>query len=78
MPLQPHACEGEHSHADALGIENLAVKGMQGRGVLVDLVAHYGREHRTVGYDDLMFAIETDEVEIEAGDMLLLRTGFAN
>jgi kynurenine formamidase len=73
----PHACGSEHSHADALGIENLAVKGMQGRGVLVDLTAHYGREHRTVGYDDLMFAIETDEVEIETGDMLLLRTGFA-
>jgi kynurenine formamidase len=73
----PHACGGEHSHADVLGIENLAVKGMQGRGVLVDLVAHYGREHRTVGYDDLMFAIEADGVRIERGDMLVLRTGFA-
>ncbi|MGQ7933580.1 cyclase family protein [Paraburkholderia sp. D1E] len=73
----PHACGSEHSHADVLGIENLAVKGMQGRGVLVDLVAHYAREHRTVGYDDLMFAIEADHVEIERGDMLVLRTGFA-
>jgi kynurenine formamidase len=73
----PHACGGEHSHADVLGIENLAVKGMQGRGVLVDLVAHYAREHRTVGYDDLMFAIEADGVQIERGDMLVLRTGFA-
>jgi kynurenine formamidase len=43
----------------------------------VDLVAQYGREHRTVGYDDLMFAIEADKVVIEQGDMLLLRTGFA-
>jgi len=73
----PHACGNEHSHAEALGIENLAVKGMQGRGVLVDLVAHYGREHRTVGYDDLMFAIDADKVQIDRGDMLLLRTGFA-
>ena len=73
----PHACGGEHSRADALGIEHLAQKGMQGRAALVDLVAHYGREHRTVGYDDLMHAIESDRVEIEAGDMLLLRTGFA-
>lgn len=73
----PHACGGENSHADVLGIENLAVKGMQGRGVLIDLVAHYGREHRTVGYDDLMFAIDADGIGVERGDMLLLRTGFA-
>lgn len=76
-PYAPYACGGSHSHADALGIENMAVKGMQGRGVLVDLVAHYGREHRTVGYDDLMRAIDADRVQIDAGDMLLLRTGFS-
>lgn len=74
---RPFSCGHEHSRADALSIENLAVKGMQGRGVLVDLAAHYGREFRTVGYDDLMFAIEKDRIEIEAGDMLVLRTGFA-
>ncbi|MCC8397063.1 cyclase family protein [Paraburkholderia sp. MMS20-SJTR3] len=74
----PYACGcGEHSHADVLGIENLAVKGMQGRGVLIDLVAHYGNAYRTLGYDDLMFAIDADRVEIEPGDMLVLRTGFA-
>lgn len=72
-----HACGGEHSHADALGIENMAVKGMQGRGVLLDLAAHYGREHRTVGYDDLMRVVEADRVDIAPGDMLVLRTGFA-
>lgn len=70
-------CAGGHSRANALGIENLAVKGMQGRGVLVDLAAHFGREFRTVGYDDLMSVIEADRIEIEPGDMLLLRTGFA-
>ena len=75
--FEPHACGGDHSHADALSIENLAVKGMQGRGVLVDLVAHYGREHRTVGYDDLMFALDADKVVVERGDMLVMRTGFA-
>jgi kynurenine formamidase len=72
-----HACGGDHSHADALGIENMAVKGMQGRGVLLDLTAHFGRELRTVGYDDLMRVITEDKVNIETGDMLLLRTGFA-
>src|SRR5262249_20891021 len=44
----PHACGGEHSRADALGVENLAVKGMQGRGVLIDFAAHYGRAFRTI------------------------------
>jgi len=72
-----HGCGHEHSEARALGIENFAVKGMQGRGVLVDLAHHYGREFRTVGYDDLMRVLEADGVEVESGDMLLLRTGFA-
>jgi kynurenine formamidase len=73
----PHPCGGEHSHADVLGIENLAVKGMQGRGVLIDFVAHFGREFRTIGYDDLMSVIDKDNVVVERGDMLILRTGFA-
>ncbi|WP_322102697.1 cyclase family protein [Paraburkholderia sp. J41] len=73
----PHACGGEHSHANVLGIENLAVKGMQGRGVLVDFATHFGREFRTLGYDDLMRVMEADKVEVERGDMLVLRTGFA-
>ena len=72
-----HPCGGDHSHADALGIENLAVKGMQGRGVLVDLTAHFGRELRTVGYEDLMHVMQRDQVQVEPGDMLLIRTGFA-
>ncbi|MDD2547447.1 MAG: cyclase family protein [Burkholderiaceae bacterium] len=73
------ACEHSqgHSVAHALGIENLAVKGMQGRGVLIDLVQAYGMEEQDIGYDALMRVIEADGIEIECGDMLLLRTGFA-
>jgi kynurenine formamidase len=66
-----------HSNAKALGVENLALKGMQGRGVLVDFTAHFGRAYRTFGYDDLMRVIHDDGISIEPGDMLLLRTGFA-
>jgi kynurenine formamidase len=66
-----------HSQAKALGIENLAVKGMQGRGVLIDLAATFGREFRTVGYEDMMRVMEQDKVVVEPGDMLLIRTGFA-
>lgn len=74
---ESHPCGSEHSHADALGIEHLAVKGMQGRGVLVDLVAHHGREHRAIGYDDLMAVLDADQIDVAHGDILVVRTGFA-
>jgi kynurenine formamidase len=73
----PAATGAPHSEAKALGIDNLARKGMQGRGVLLDFSAHFGREFRTIGYEDLMHVIEEDKVEIESGDILVLRTGFA-
>ncbi len=63
--------------AKKLGIENFAVKGMQGRGVLVDFVRHYGHDRTLVGYDELMSVMKADGVEVERGDMLVLRTGFA-
>lgn len=77
---QPLCCAGQppdESVARALGVENLAVKGMQGRGVLVDLERVYGTEFRDIGYDELMRAMEASGATVEPGDMLLLRTGFA-
>lgn len=68
---------GHPPGARALGIENLAVKGMQGRGVLIDLHAHFGREHTLVDHAALMRVMEADGVTVEPGDMLVLRTGFA-
>jgi hypothetical protein len=64
--------------ARALGIENLARLGAQGRGVLVDLHGTYGREPARVGYDALMRLIEAQQVQVEAGDFLCLYTGFAD
>lgn len=64
--------------AKALGIENMAETGVQGRGVLIDLHAHFGRAHKLVGYDDLMRVCEADAVVVESGDMLCLYTGFAD
>ncbi len=69
--------EGEATGAMALGIDNMAATPIQGRGVLVDLFARYGRERVLVGHDDLMAVMDEDGVEIEPGDMLVLRTGFA-
>lgn len=64
--------------ATALGIEHLARHGAQGRGVLVNLHAHLGRERIAVGYDALMRILEADDVVVERGDMVCLYTGFAD
>ena len=67
---------GEHVGAKHLGVENMAAHGVQGRGVLIDLEAHFGRTGKAVGYDDLMEVMRQDGVQVERGDFVLLRTGF--
>lgn len=64
--------------ANALGVANLAAHGAQGRGVLIDLEHHVGRVREAVGYERLMRMLEADRVEIEAGDMVCLHTGYAD
>lgn len=64
--------------AGALGIENLAEHGVQGRAVLIDLEAHVGRTRSAVGYDALMRILDADGVAIEPGDMVCLHTGFGD
>jgi kynurenine formamidase len=74
-----HGPSGEHGpHADALGIENLAVTAVQGRGTLVDLKSAVGEHRSLVGYDALMRAIESQKADVEAGDFLCLYTGYAD
>ena len=63
--------------ARALGIENVATACVQGRGVMIDFAAHYGRAHKLVGYDDLMRILEADKVVVEEGDLVCIRTGVA-
>ena len=65
------------SHAHALGVENMAVKCVQGRGVMIDLHAHVGRAHAVIGYDQLMRILDADKVVVETGDMVCLHTGFS-
>jgi kynurenine formamidase len=62
--------------APALGIDNLAAHPVQGRGVMVDLEAHFGRGESFVGYDALMRILEKDKVEVEEGDLVCFRTGY--
>lgn len=65
------------SKAHSLGIEHMAERCVQGRGVMIDLHAHLGDDRRMVGYDTLMRVLEADRVEVESGDMVCLHTGFA-
>lgn len=63
--------------AKALGVETMAETGLQGRGVLLDLERHLGRDRQAVGYDDLIKIMDTDSIVVEPGDILCLHTGFA-
>lgn len=69
---------GGHVGARALGIENVARTGVQGRAVMIDLGHHFGSDRKVVGYADLMAVIEQDKVTVEQGDFVCLRTGFDN
>ena len=67
-----HACFAHH-----LGLEHMAFHGVQGRGVLVDLVHHLGHDAQAVKLETLQEIMAADDVVVEPGDMLLLHTGFA-
>ncbi|MDB5475775.1 MAG: hypothetical protein JWP49_1286 [Phenylobacterium sp.] len=60
-----------------LGIENMAVKGIQTRGVMFDFHRHFGPGRRAVSYDDLMQVIEVDAIDVRRGDMMCLHSGYA-
>lgn len=65
------------SYAHKLGVETMAVHGMQGRAVLIDLVRVFGKGRTIIGYKELIKAIDQLKVTVEKGDMLVLRTGFS-
>src|SRR5690606_23860490 len=65
--------EDQQTSAKALGIENMAVHGVQGRGVLVDLHSYCGDfPRKEVGYDDLMAIMDKQNIIVESGDILCL------
>jgi hypothetical protein len=78
----PHATEPWARYPDpragVLDIATLAEQGVQGRGVMVDLERHLGRQRQAVGYDTLMRILEADGVDVEVGDMVCIHTGFAD
>ena len=68
----PHRAFAHH-----LGLEHMALHGIQGRGVLVDLAHHLGHDWKRVGRQTLEEIMAADGVAVEPGDILLLHTGFA-
>lgn len=68
-----------------LGIQRWAARGIAGRGVLLDLVSHVERQGRSLDHreaaaitvDTLDAILEEQEVVMQPGDMVLIRTGWA-
>jgi kynurenine formamidase len=58
----------------------IAERGVVGRGVLIDMARHRGKEHLGRGevfsHEDLLEAAESQGVAIERRDILLIRTGW--
>lgn len=62
--------------SNALGVDNMAIHGVQARGVLVNLYRHFGEiPRKEVGYKDLMKIFELDNIIIEQGDIICFWTG---
>ena len=61
-----------------LGIENMAMSGVQGRGVLVDLARVFGTGRTVVDLARLLGAMDEQRVEVRKGDFLLLHTGYGD
>jgi len=62
----------------SLGIDNLAATGVQGRGVLVNLLAAFGTERRRIGFTALEAILAEQQLEVRPGDFLCIYTGYAD
>lgn len=64
------------------GVDKLAERGIVGRGVLIDVARHRGKDAlepaETFGVEDLEAAAEAQGTEIQPHDNLLIRTGWLN
>jgi kynurenine formamidase len=66
------------SFAQKLAVDNFAVKPVQGRGVLIDLLHHLGSAPQRVRFAAIEEIMRLDGIEVCEGDIVLLRTGFAD
>lgn len=80
LVYRPICCPPGAQHASQalkLGIQNYAVHGIQGRAVLIDIARVLGRDCIDVGLEGLQHVMQATGVTVEPGDIVLLRTGFA-
>ena len=69
---------GDHaSYACRLSVAEMAKTPVQGRSVLIDFTRHFGRERVIVTREILENVLDKDGIEIRQGDILMLRTGYA-
>jgi kynurenine formamidase len=66
-----------NGHYPGSDVDAMATAGLQGRGVLVDLQRVYGTEKTAVDGAMLAAVMRDQDVVIEPGDILALRTGWA-
>ncbi len=67
-----------------LGIDNLARRGIAGRGVLADVARYYDRVGKSIDFTkaesiplgDVIAALDDEGVDLQAGDILLIRIGW--
>ena len=67
-----------------LGIDNLARRGIAGRGVLADVARYYDRVGKSINFtkaesiplDDVQATLEDEGVALRTGDILLIRIGW--
>jgi len=64
--------------AHCLGIENMAMTGVQGRGILFDFVRAYGTGLTLIDYDKMMRVIDDQKIDVRRGDFALFYTGYGD
>jgi kynurenine formamidase len=66
-----------NGHYPGPDVDGMATLGLQGRGVLIDLQRAYGNAKVAVDYAMLVDVMREQQVVVEPGDVLTLRTGWA-
>jgi kynurenine formamidase len=68
--------EGRKPGVWKLGIDTFASAAIQGRGVMIDIEAHFGRSPRAINHADIESIMKQDGIAVEKGDLVCFRTGF--
>lgn len=67
--------DGKHIGALKLGIDGVAAKCVQGRGVMIDLEKYYGLSQQIFSFAQIKKIMDAEKIEILPGDFVLFHTG---